>query len=329
MTAPIATGSDVSRTGQRSAVGAIGLSLCALLAGAGAFAVTLQLARRPDIAAQLTRFEWDYRTVAWIVCAGLSLGFVGLLLLSRRLTKPARAKSAAQEQPDRAASAGRGAARDAGRSQRATPALPMSGPTVAKPAANEGIAALASSLLSAAGNRGSGFRTLVASDAKSSDCNREAIALAAALSEADKQVMIVDWRTDAAGVSAELGLAGQRGLAELLYSKAAFVDVVRRAPGFRAHVIPPGLQASLDMELLDRERLNLVLDALDQAYDCILVVAGYADARDLFEGLQGRFDAGILFTGAGQSASAPRANEFLGFEVSGIPILHHPAPAGR
>lgn len=304
-----AAGTEVSRP--KSGLGAIGLSLCALLAGTAAFALTLELSRRPDIAAGLAL---NHRALAAIACAGLILGFVGILMYGRNRRAAAPASPAS---PAAAASP----ATDVQRA--ATPAAPVT--TAAAPSsAAPAIAALSESLLSVVGSR-TGFRALVAADAAMADCNRDAIDLAVALGRAGKQVMIVDWRTDAASVSAELGLSANAGLTELLRGEAAFVDVVRRAPGSTAHIIPPGSPAGLDMERLDAERVNLVLDALDQAYDCILVVAAHADARELFEGTQGRFDAGILIADAAGAAKSapPKAGRFLGFEVSGIAILHH------
>ena len=66
-----------------------------------------------------------------------------------------------------------------------------------------------------------------------------------------------------------------------------------------------------------------MLDALDEAYDHIVVVAQMDEARSLFESIEGRFDAGILMSD--RRSQGPTINAgpgvFLGFEVTEIYIV--------
>ena len=71
---------------------------------------------------------------------------------------------------------------------------------------------------------------------------------------------------------------------------------------------------------LDADRINLVLDALDEAYQQIIVMGRYNEARQLFQTIEGRFDAGLIVS---NQAMAAEPNVFLGFEVSDIEIVHH------
>ena len=80
---------------------------------------------------------------------------------------------------------------------------------------------------------------------------------------------------------------------ELLKGNASFADVVRWIPETQVHFIPSGWAFAEGPEGLDADQLNLILDALDEAYDQIIVVGQYENARVLFEAIQGRFDAGI------------------------------------
>lgn len=68
--------------------------------------------------------------------------------------------------------------------------------------------------------------------------------------------------------------------------------------------------------------LNLVLDALDEAYEHIVVFGGHATSRILFEAIEGRFDAGIV---VGDNPSSTRT--LLGFAVVDIDVLHYAPPA--
>ena len=82
---------------------------------------------------------------------------------------------------------------------------------------------------------------------------------------------------------------------------------------------------------LDEEGLNLILDALDEAYDQIVVIGRFAPAQNLFEIVQGRFDAGIaVYDNSGVSEPKPEpANTFLGFEVTDIDIIRYGRPATK
>ena len=91
----------------------------------------------------------------------------------------------------------------------------------------------------------------------------------------------------------------------LLQGRAKFEDVVARVPGSGAHFIPAGT-AVLDRDtLLDPDQLNLTLDALDTAYDHIVVVARNDVAHALFEAILGRFDAGIIVSEPKRRSTIP------------------------
>ena len=100
-----------------------------------------------------------------------------------------------------------------------------------------------------------------------------------------------------------------------------------RIPGSGAHFIPAGT-AVLDRDmLLDPDQLNLTLDALDTAYDHIVVVARNDVARALFEAILGRFDAGIIVSEPKRRATIPDVpGTFLGFEVADIELFRLERP---
>jgi polysaccharide biosynthesis transport protein len=66
-----------------------------------------------------------------------------------------------------------------------------------------------------------------------------------------------------------------------------------------------------------------MLDALDEAYDHIVVIGNHDAARALFQTIEGRFDAGITI--AEPSKRQPLIEEepgsFLGFEVSELDVI--------
>ena len=90
--------------------------------------------------------------------------------------------------------------------------------------------------------------------------------------------------------------AAGKGMTDLVLGAGSFEDVVHRLPGSTVHFIASGSPFTADADV-DPDQLNLVLDALDEAYDHIIVTGQHGDCRNLFEAIQGRFDAGIRVGG--------------------------------
>ena len=58
----------------------------------------------------------------------------------------------------------------------------------------------------------------------------------------------------------------------------------------------------------------MLLDALDDAYDHVVIAGGREAVRDLFTTIEGRIDAGVVVAD-GEGAATP--GNFLGFNVAG------------
>ena len=216
-------------------------------------------------------------------------------------------------------------------------------PDVRRPAGDAGAAAeherflavapLVARLLSKAPAQG-GYRVLVTGETAAVDPAAEAIDIAKALAAGGKQVILVDWATDGTGLAGRVGVARSPGLADLLGGAARFEDVIRREPAGQFHVLPAGAALKAAEGALDDDQLNLVLDALDEAYDAIVVGGGYDAVRGLFEAIQGRVDAGVV-VGDGRKKPAALADPpgtLLGYEVTEIDIVRldraAPQPTG-
>ncbi len=168
-----------------------------------------------------------------------------------------------------------------------------------------------------------GFRSMVAPESRLVDATAEATALVSALAQAGKQVVLVDWDLEGAGGSQALGVPEQPGMTDLLQGNATFEDVISRLPGSDAHFIACG-GALTDVAVgADADRINLVLDALDEAYDHIVVIGNHDAARELFEIIEGRFDAGITVAEARRRQPVIEAepDNFLGFEVRDLDVI--------
>jgi polysaccharide biosynthesis transport protein len=166
-----------------------------------------------------------------------------------------------------------------------------------------------------------GFRALMTGSADPIDVGDEAIALAKAMSDAGSDVILIDWSPEGRGVADSMGMEARPGFNELLQGRASFEDVVTRVPASGAHFIAAGAPVRDRDTLLDPDRVNLTLDALDTAYDHILIAARKDVARALFEAILGRFDAGIVVSEERRRGTLPEApGTFLGFEVADIEL---------
>ena len=179
--------------------------------------------------------------------------------------------------------------------------------------------------LIAASTTQAGLRTMLAPESRQLDVSSEAFDLVRAIAAGGKQVVLVDWSLAGTGLSAALGEPNKPGMTDLLQGNAFFEDVIARVPGSEAHVIACG-EALLDGELAeDADRLNLLLDALDEAYDHIVVAGNHDEARALFQTIEGRFDAGITVSAPNrrQPLIKDEPGSFLGFEVSDLDVIRY------
>lgn len=181
---------------------------------------------------------------------------------------------------------------------------------------------LAARLDTCAGQQAVGTRTLVAIE---DDVSRRAglvLDVARQLSGRGRTVLVIDWSLSGRGICRHLGLPAHPGFNELMQGGCRFSEVVRSVPGTKVHAIASGQALSAGESGLDPDQLNLILDALDEAYDHIVVVAEKRDAALLFEAIQGRFDAGITIPATTDPATVVQPhNAFLGFEVTDLELV--------
>lgn len=174
-----------------------------------------------------------------------------------------------------------------------------------------------------------GARTLVAGSTPGIDPVPQALAFANQLATAGKRVVLVGWSLSGQQIGLARSPMRKPGLCDLLCGAATFEQVIGRMPGSSVHIIQPGDAPAEATSVLDPDRLNLTLDALDEAYEQIVVAAEYRDAQLLFETIEGRFDAAIVVTDTPSlhRSVADGTETLLGFEVSGIDVIYVPAGA--
>jgi uncharacterized protein involved in exopolysaccharide biosynthesis/Mrp family chromosome partitioning ATPase len=168
-----------------------------------------------------------------------------------------------------------------------------------------------------------GQRTILTGGTDNIDASKEALGLVKALAQSGEQVILVDWNPDGQDLASSIGLNPGAGLNDLLRGAASFGEIIQRLPGSDAHAIASGNALDNPSVPVDPDHLNLVLDALDEAYDYIVVTGRHDAARQLFETIEGRFDTGIVVVEPVKQAPAVAdpADTFLGFEVADIDVI--------
>ncbi len=170
-----------------------------------------------------------------------------------------------------------------------------------------------------------GYRSIIVGDHQSVDPAPEGLAIARQLSRAGKQVIVVDWNVDGETFAGDLDMPseGGPGILGLLSGKAAFDEIIDAIPKSRVHYTGAGRDLEFEDQELDADGLNAVLDALDEAYDQVLVIGRYGAAQALFEAIQGRFDTGVTVRDPRQRHALVEddGNAFLGFEVADIKLV--------
>ncbi len=168
----------------------------------------------------------------------------------------------------------------------------------------------------------SGTRTLFTSSAGAASLATEAAAVCRQLASKGLTVIMVDWSLDGKGIAESLGQASWPGFTELVDGKARFEGVVNSLRDSDVHIIASGRALAKPAEL-ESDSISFVLDALDDVYEHIVVVARTEAAKPLFEAIQGRFDCGVTLVEDQRQKSQTLAEggSFLGFEVEGIALF--------
>jgi polysaccharide biosynthesis transport protein len=200
----------------------------------------------------------------------------------------------------------------------AAAATTLEEPTVTAVTPNATIASIGATLLQR--DTSSACRTLVTGDRPGVDAAKEAVALAKSLAVDGMSVVLVDWANGGSSLADLTGGAASPGIAQLIQGEAAFEDVLQKLADTEAQFVPAGDALSEPTLVFDADRANLVLDALDEEYNHVIVYGAHQSAHALFEATQGRFDVGVTVSD-GAAVANGAGSSFLGFEVADMAIF--------
>jgi uncharacterized protein involved in exopolysaccharide biosynthesis len=151
-------------------------------------------------------------------------------------------------------------------------------------------------------NLGRGI-VLVAPVSTSAASPRVAVELARELSEGKARVILLDLDAETAPSAMLVRDSRTAGATELLAGLASFNDVIRRDPASRLHVIALG-DAQAPGEFLAAPRLSILLGALAQTYDHVVVATPALGGLEGSERLAGFVRATVLYAEGGEEPSA-------------------------
>jgi uncharacterized protein involved in exopolysaccharide biosynthesis len=242
--------------------------------------------------------------------AALAVLLVGLALVVSREILGARRTS-------QAAASGFGSP---GRLRARFGVMPDGRPAAAAPiSSSRSVSSIARHLAAQARGR-TGFRILVAGETPGVPTSKPASDLARQLAVQGRQTILLDWTLDAPPSAEEHDGKPKLGLTDVLSGRATFEDVVERLPYSAAHAIGAGSGAADKAAAGDPDRINMLLDALDEAYDHIVIAGDYGSLRALFSTMEGRVDAGIVVA---DTDLGEKAGNFLGFQVADLPVIRY------
>ena len=179
------------------------------------------------------------------------------------------------------------------------------------------MSTVARQLVRRAKGRG-GYRTLVAGATSTTAAQTGALDLVEQLSHLGRQVLLVDWSLQDQGDADDAATAVPLGMADVLCGSATFEDVIERIEHSDVHRLAFGSRAVGKVAVADRDRINMLLDALDEAYDHIVIVGSDHGWRDLVAMIAGRCDAAVCVA----DAKHDMHGYFLGLHVPDLPIIH-------
>jgi Mrp family chromosome partitioning ATPase len=138
-----------------------------------------------------------------------------------------------------------------------------------------------------------------------------ALDLARELAHDGGRVAMLDLDVAKKFISGQVGDRQAPGLADLLFGVAHFSEVIQRDRASRVHIIPVGRGIRDMAAMLAGERLSIVLGALSQTYDHVLLATPALPSVPGVSRLA-RFAAGVLLvTIEGEEGSAAAASDAL------------------
>jgi succinoglycan biosynthesis transport protein ExoP len=179
------------------------------------------------------------------------------------------------------------------------------------------ISSIARHLISEARGR-SGFRTVVAGEAAAASIVAAAMDLTRRLADQGRHAILLDWRVHADTDAGSFGQAPALGFTDVLLGRVTFEEAVGRIPNSSAHYIVARACAEGAAVAKDKDRVNMLFDALAEAYDHIVIAGANEAVGELIATIEGNIDAGLV---AGGEEGVQHDGSFLGFDAAQLHLI--------
>lgn len=147
-----------------------------------------------------------------------------------------------------------------------------------------------------------------------------AIGLARLLSE-ESRVALVALDGASGDLAALIADPWAPGMGEMLFGVAGFGETIHRDPHSRAHVIPPGRDARSGPSVVGADRLTLILNALRQTYDFVVVAAPVLGGTAGAANLAGLSPYVVCIEEAGEGSASVEAYDALAAQGFGHVLM--------
>jgi polysaccharide biosynthesis transport protein len=171
--------------------------------------------------------------------------------------------------------------------------------------------------------RGERRRMLVAGAERETDSATAALALARILAQ-DARVIVVDLALAAPKLGGRSVDPGGPGLADLVRGTASFGQIITRERGSRVHLVPAGRIQGDAGAILASERLRMGIEALTQAYDHVVIVAGSVPDMQIARMAQLASSAILVATALPAETAAAAKERLVAGGVADVTVLTGP-----
>jgi Mrp family chromosome partitioning ATPase len=139
------------------------------------------------------------------------------------------------------------------------------------------------------------------------------------------RTVLVDLDRHADSLSHAAGLSAAPGLADLVANEIGFSDAIHRDPHSRLHIVPAGLSAEAPDRPTEARDLTVVLDALAQTYDAVLVDTRALVAAATMKALIAAVDVTLIVRGGADEAAMTATLERFAAEKPALLLAIEPA----
>ena len=203
---------------------------------------------------------------------------------------------------------------------------PLAAPPPAEAVTLKSLRAVAQRIAGAA-QRSRGYAVIISADTPDADITREVVNVTREIADTKVKTMLLDRSESLHVISSVLGLPRTPGMKELLCGRASVEDVIKRDPESNAQVITAGNPRLPSKTAGGQVGLEMMVDALNEVYDCLIIHADFATARELFGELGSHVSATVTI-GSDPQASG-ETSEFLGIEATNKTLIRYENPDAR